>query len=653
MNQIFLEFLNQTVVSSILIAVVLIARVCIKKAPKQMTCVLWGLVAIKLILPFHIESVLSLIPSSRPIPVDIESQFVPQMIMMSDVTAVNDVVTPVFPSDFPPNDVAPVNPLQTAVSAASVLWVIGMIILCMYSVVSFYLLKKRVAASKNIAENVWICDEVSSPFILGIIRPKIYLPSGMAGDASECVLAHEKAHLKRLDHIWKPFGFLILTVYWLNPLCWIAYVLFCRDIESACDEMVTKDRDRAWKAAYCQALLDCSIRRRIIAACPLAFGEIGVKDRVRSVLNYKKPAFWTIVVAVLLSVVVAACFMTSPKQEADAARTEEYATETEAEAVAKEPQEESETAGVPDGADALKQQLTIQELVRLVTSESFTQTQKEEGIAFWDKYENLLEDEAFHEESLTGLRSLQLDYDGTPFELQVYYWPEDTAQEGGYSAGDLDSICLANKKTGDAILLFSSESKYIVNTDIESFLVKKYELPEALLTGNACHALDGEISYSDYQVDLFLCFSGCLFENQGYREPAHGEWTPRAWYSLGGVGICTLPDYESWETFENGKLVQYQCMGNHVSYDLVQVFHTSEYSGCLYKYNMDLVTASETDLLKDGESGEAEHWVAFFTRGPGEPLYMKFFNCDYYSQEDALESVANGADMVVSDVTAG
>lgn len=223
--------------------------------------------------------------------------------------------------------------------------------------------------------------------------------------------------------------------------------------------------------------------------------------------------------------------------------------------------EESETVGAPDQADTLKQQLTIQELVRLVTSESFTQTQKEEGIAFWDKYENLLEDEAYHEDSLTCLRSLQLDYDGTPFDLQVYYWPVDTAKEAGYSAGDLDMIRLANEKTNDAILLFSSESRYIVNTDIESFLTKKYELPEELLAGNTCDALDGEISYSGYQVDLFLCFSGCLFENHGYREPTHGEWIPRAWYSLGGVGICTLPDYESWETFENGKLVRYQSPG--------------------------------------------------------------------------------------------
>lgn len=647
MNRIFLEVLNQAMVGGILIIVVMITRLCIKKAPRQITCVLWGLVAVRLAVPFHIESVLSLIPSSKPIPVDIESQFVPQM--MSDVPVMNGGINP-MPAPHVTKNAAAVNPLQAMVSAAAVLWVTGMVLLCLYLVVSFCLFRKRVAASKKISENVWICDEVSSPFILGIIRPNIYLPSGLERDASTCVLAHEKAHLKRRDHIWKPLGFLILTVYWFHPLCWIAYVLFCRDIESACDELVTKDRAPEWRAAYCQALLDCSSKRRIIAAAPLAFGEVGIKDRVKSVLKYKKPTFWMILAAVLLSVVVAVCFMTSPKPEADAAKREEPATQTEPEVVEKEPQEEPKTGDAPDEIDTEKQQLTIQELVRLVNSESFMLTQKEEGIAFWDKYENLLEDEAYHEESLTSLRSLQFDYNGTPFELQIYYWPRDTAKEWGYSTGALDSIVLRNEKTGDAILLFDSDPRFIVNTDMEGFLVKKYELPEELLTGNASRVLDEEITYSDYQVELFLRFSGCLFENPGYREPSHGDWVQRAWYSLGGVGVCDDPNFDNHqETFENGNLVRYQSLGNHMSCDLLQVFHTDEYSGCLYQYNMDLTTTSEGYLLKDGDSGESEHWVVFFTRGEGEPLYMKFFNCDYYSKEDALASIPNGENMVVSD----
>lgn len=190
-----------------------------------------------------------------------------------------------------------------------------MVILCLYFIVSFLLLRKRVATAENIFENVYLCDNVDSPFIFGIVRPEIYLPSGIEQDTLECVLAHERAHLRRLDYIWKPLGFLILTVYWFNPLCWVAYVLLCRDIEFACDELVTRDKDKSWKAAYCQALLDCSSKRKVITACPVAFGEVGVKDRVKNVLHYRKPAVWSIAVAAALCVVVAVCFMTRPESD--------------------------------------------------------------------------------------------------------------------------------------------------------------------------------------------------------------------------------------------------------------------------------------------------------------------------------------------------
>lgn len=327
MNQIFLELLNNAMVSSILIVVIMMIRLCMKKAPKWFACVLWGLVAIKLVLPFRIESMLSLIPNSKPIPIDIEYQSVPQI--TSSVTVIDDVVNPMLASNFTPDEVNSINPMQVVVSAASALWVIGMVILCMYFIASFCLLRKRMAVSKNIFENVYVCDNVNDPFVLGIIRPRIYLPSGMAQDTLECVLEHEKAHLKRRDYIWKPLGFLILTVYWFNPLCWISYVLMCKDMEFACDELVTKDKDKEWKATYYQALLDCSIKRKTIAACPIAFGEVSIKDRVKRVLHYKKPAFWIMAVAVLLSIVVAVCFMTSPKSHADASETDMAVVEIE------------------------------------------------------------------------------------------------------------------------------------------------------------------------------------------------------------------------------------------------------------------------------------------------------------------------------------
>lgn len=344
MNRIFLEILNHAMISSLLIIAVLIVRICIKKAPKWMTCVLWAMVAVKLVLPFPIESVFSLAPSAKPIPV--EQEYLPAPQTEPEVTVADKAVKPAFESEFPTGGTASANPMKTVVSSAAIVWIAGMAVLCFYSLGSYWLLKRRVAVSRKLYDNVYLCDLIDSPFILGILRPGIYFPSGMEQETIECVLEHEKAHLKRYDHIWKPLGFFLLILYWFHPLCWLSYHLFCRDIEFACDEKVTKDKDKEWTANYCQALLDCNVRRRSIAACPVAFGEVGVKDRIKSVLNYRKPAFWIVAAAVILSVVVAVCFMTSPK-------TDEEIAEPETGAAADELQESGNDQKEPEEAVAL------------------------------------------------------------------------------------------------------------------------------------------------------------------------------------------------------------------------------------------------------------------------------------------------------------
>jgi len=196
-------------------------------------------------------------------------------------------------------------------------WIILAIIVAMvlYTVVSYFRIHRKVREAVPYQENIWLCDHIDTPFILGVVRPRIYLPSNMNEQDIEYVIAHEKAHLKRHDHWWKPLGFLLLTVYWFNPILWIAYILLCKDIELACDEKVIKDMGTEIKKPYSEALINCSVPRKMISACPLAFGEVGVKGRVKSVLNYKKPAFWIIVVAVVASIVVAVCFLTNPKQD--------------------------------------------------------------------------------------------------------------------------------------------------------------------------------------------------------------------------------------------------------------------------------------------------------------------------------------------------
>ena len=314
MNELFLKIINMSISASWLILAVLILRLVLKKAPKWVNVLLWGIVAIRMICPFSFESALSLIPSAETIPLDIEMAAKPTI--DSGVPAINSVVNPVLSSFAPPQHVlTSANPLQIWIPILNIIWLIGVGALLLYTAVSYWRLCRKVDTAVRYKGNIFQSENVSSPFVLGIIKPRIYLPFNMNGQDLEHVVAHEQAHIRRKDHWWKPLGFLLLTIHWFNPLMWLAYVLLCRDIELACDEKVIKELGNEQRADYMQALVACSVNRRMIAACPLAFGEVGVKERVKSVMNYKKPAFWVIIIAVIICVGVAACFLTNPKQD--------------------------------------------------------------------------------------------------------------------------------------------------------------------------------------------------------------------------------------------------------------------------------------------------------------------------------------------------
>ena len=313
MSELFLKIINMSISASWLILAVLILRLVLKKAPKWVNVLLWGIVAVRLICPLSFESALSLIPSSETIPLDIEMAAKPTI--DSGVPAINSVVNPVLSSFAPPQHVlTSANPLQIWIPILNIIWLIGVGALLLYTAVSYWRLCRKVDTAVRYKDNIFQSENVSSPFVLGIIKPRIYLPFNMNGQDLEHVVAHEQAHIRRKDHWWKPLGFLLLTIHWFNPLMWLAYVLLCRDIELACDEKVIKELGNEQRADYMQALVACSVNRRMIAACPLAFGEVGVKERVKSVMNYKKPAFWVIIIAVIICVGVAACFLTNPKQ---------------------------------------------------------------------------------------------------------------------------------------------------------------------------------------------------------------------------------------------------------------------------------------------------------------------------------------------------
>lgn len=304
MTTVFLKLLNMSIAASWLVLAVILLRALLKKSPRWITCLLWGIVALRLLMPFTFESNLSLIPSQEVIPMNVAVTETPAI--HSGIPAVNSAVNPLFTTDTFPTI------LDEVLHYAAIAWLAGAALLLIYSGISYIRLYLQIRASLRLRDNLYICDSVESPFLLGIFRPRIYLPSGVEEAQLDYIIAHENAHIKRRDHWWKPFGYLLLTVYWFNPLLWVAYILLCRDIERACDEKVIARMDPAGKVGYSEALAACSVHRRMVMTCPVAFGEISVKSRIKGVLNYKKPAVRIVCISLALCILTAVCFLTNP-----------------------------------------------------------------------------------------------------------------------------------------------------------------------------------------------------------------------------------------------------------------------------------------------------------------------------------------------------
>lgn len=314
MAEIFQKALNMSIAAGWLILAVIALRLLLRRAPKRFRLLLWAVVGLRLALPWSIESALSLIPSAQTLPEGIMLERAP--VLDTGISALNGAINPGFTAAFTPELGASANPLQVLLPIAAALWMLGAAAMLLWALVSWLRLRKRVREVVRLEENVYEC-EIASPFVLGLFRPRIYLPFSLENGERELVLAHERAHITAGDHIIKPLGWLLLAAHWYNPLVWLAYALFCRDIELACDERVVRGLSLSDRADYSQALLDLSRPRGGVRACPLAFGESSVKGRVKSVLSYKKPAFWLVLLAVVVCVGAAVCFLTDPKEEAE------------------------------------------------------------------------------------------------------------------------------------------------------------------------------------------------------------------------------------------------------------------------------------------------------------------------------------------------
>ena len=307
----FTSILNLSISASWLVLAVIVVRLVLKKAPKALHCALWALVAFRLLCPISIESSLSMIPSREVLP---ESYLYlePREPQFREPARLEIVTNPNFDAPVEIEIPTTLDRVQHFDIAATLVWLAGVGAMGLYAAFRWLSLRLRLRMSARVRGNVWECDDISSPFILGLLRPRIYLPADLDEETRAHVLAHEKAHLSRLDHLWKPLGFALLSIHWFNPVMWLGYALLCRDIELACDEKVIKKLNKTAVRAYSQALIRCAVPQRSIALCPLAFGEVGVKDRIKAMTRYKKPSLVLIITAVAVSVLLAACFLTDP-----------------------------------------------------------------------------------------------------------------------------------------------------------------------------------------------------------------------------------------------------------------------------------------------------------------------------------------------------
>lgn len=307
MTSIFLSLINIGIVATYVLLAVLLLRLCLKKAPRWIRCLLWIAVGLRLLLPFSFESRLSLLPATQTIPLDLADTIAPQI--HSGIPVIDTAVNPRLASHIFNAAMA-----DKILFICAVVWLAGIAVFALYGTISSVSLYRKVRASICVRDNIYICDDIDSPFILGILRPRIYLPSGIPQEFVDSVIAHEKAHLHRKDHWWKPLGYIFLMVYWFHPGVWLGYALLCRDIELACDEKAIRNMQAGEQRTYSEAILACNAPpHRLVKVCPLAFGEVGIKDRIKSILSYKKPSLWILIGASLLCVVFAVCFLSDPQ----------------------------------------------------------------------------------------------------------------------------------------------------------------------------------------------------------------------------------------------------------------------------------------------------------------------------------------------------
>ncbi len=565
--------------------------------------------------------------------------------------------------------------VELLLRTATVLWLVGLVSILVYSMVSYGKLKRKVLCSICVSENIYYADDIDSPFVLGIFRPRIYLPSSMKQENLHYVLEHERTHIRKKDPLKKMLAFGISIIHWFNPFVWVAFAFFGKDMEMACDEETIARLGIDKKQDYATALLQLASGKRRLLGAPLAFGEGNVKTRIRNIVKYKK--VWKIVsvVAVLVVVVLAVGFLTKHNEvttleqvnsvavvgeaKSDNSKVEQNSDLLPESAVqvpitkpvlteeneGEEPSVDNNTVEATPSplTEPITAEFTMEDLIALCKADKVAETMED-----YVKKDGLLPSNigrSYKEDALSWSYYFDLAYEGKSYTLRANYWNPLNAQEYGNAPNQLFEVILYENTAGDALMLYSNDYRHAAAVpimDIEEFLVKKYDITQELTL-----ELPEGTYLGAYDMGMNDIFQGSLILMEDYEENPHGEWIPKAWYAPGGVGKTALTGNGAMEgraAFADNRLANFHWLMNHAGGELLEEVEVCDKSALLYHYQFDVFTMQEVEeyAQKHGISVEevpniTDYWYVFLAEPESDFAYVVFLNQEYFSKEDILK----------------
>ena len=681
MSEVFLKLVNMSITASVMILFVVLLRLLFQRFPRKYICILWMLVGLRLICPVTLESAMSLIPSAEPIPGEVlESR---TMWVETGIDAFDRPVNDYF-EDYYEGVSVPVNYKEQILNVLTWVWLAGVGGMLVYAGGSFFILRRRLKTAVHLRENLWQSEHVKSPFILGMLRPRIYLPFSLKEPQLTYVLAHERAHIGRGDHYVKPVGFLLLSVYWFNPFIWLAFCLLCRDLEQACDERVIYHMDETERKEYAKSLFHLSVKSHGVGACPVAFGEVGVKERIKSVLRYHKPALWVGVLAVLGCVVAGVCFLTNPRESVAAGTNPVDGTDNPDGNAHFEglegtyPIDDNNVGIISDGSyqwfdgsggqEGQDQENLPQDRMEGSKEGGFENADEEalpnnayQWIPAGGEEELTLEMIAAMGENndflqydfnsfINGVRDdhsdMSADYtitfsymlEGDEILLTVSALKEDDSLESIHlwrdSNGDAMRIYSVGNEYRDEFLLSEEIARNTADRDVQSFLDHAYTIKDDI-----SYELPEGLTESKYRASIGFAGGILLLPNAYEVYGDEDSWAPPQWMAAGMISRFYTEDLVVW----NGNVIQeIYPFFNHTGEEALGSVDGLDAPGFLQKCNHDLYTVSELDNLAEQgihvpeEETTSDYWYVYMAK-PGEPIgFVISLNAKNYTSEDAI-----------------